>query len=99
VIADLIECVRSRGADILPLGERRVYHPERLDRAMIERLRRDKASVLRALAAERLTVTIATQRLLRVGRFPPEPAPCAYHCGRPGERCRRCAASWNEHYA
>jgi hypothetical protein len=40
-----------------------------------------------------------TQRLLPEGRFPPEPAPCVYHCGHPGEGCRRCGASWSEHYA
>lgn len=39
-----------------------------------------------------------TQRLLREGRFPSEPAPCVYHCGYPPGRCKRCGASWHEHY-
>ena len=41
---------------------------------------------------------LAAQRLLRQGCFLPEPAPCAYHCGYPRERCRRCGALWTEHY-
>lgn len=39
----------------------------------------------------------AAQRLLRECKFPSEPAPCAFHCGRPDECCRRCGASLAEH--
>jgi hypothetical protein len=99
VIAQLIEHVRLRGADLLPFGNRlRVFHPERLERAMIERLRREKTAILRALEAERLAVAIVTLGFLREWRFPPEPAPCVYRCGHPGEGCRRCGATWDEHY-
>lgn len=38
----------SRGADLLPMGKRlRVFHPERLELATIERLRRQKLAILR----------------------------------------------------
>jgi hypothetical protein len=40
-----------------------------------------------------------TQRLLREGHFPSEPAPCAFHCGYPHERCKRCGAAFAEHYS
>lgn len=56
---DLIESVRSKGADLRPLGARlRVLHPERLDKATIDALRLGKPAVLRALAAELEAVAI-----------------------------------------
>jgi hypothetical protein len=98
VTAELIESVRSKGADLLPFGEHlRVYHPERLEPALIEQLRQKKAAILRALRVERRAIAIVTQHFLREGRFPSEPAPCVYHCGHPHERCRRCGAPLVEH--
>lgn len=96
--ADLIEHVRSKGADLLPFGERlRIFHPERLEAATIELLREKKPAILRALAVEKLAVAIVTQHFLREGRFPSEPAPCAFHCGHANERCKRCGAPLAEH--
>jgi hypothetical protein len=59
---------------------------------------------LLALLREREPEACATdavlfaQALLRQGRFPSESAPCVYHCGHTGERCKRCGASWVEHH-
>jgi hypothetical protein len=98
VTAELIERVRSKGADLLPFGERlRVYHPERLEPATIEQLRREKAAILRALQVERRAIAIVAQHFLRESRFPAEPAPCAFHCGYRHERCGRCGAPFAEH--
>ncbi len=36
--------------------------------------------------------------LLRQGRWPPTSAVCDFHCGKPETICRRCGASWLEHY-
>jgi len=44
---------------------------------------------------------IIAQRLLREGRFLSMPAPCPFFIGygqTPEELCRRCSASWAEHY-
>jgi hypothetical protein len=65
VTADLIETVRSRGADLLPLGQcLRILHPERLDSATIVELRREKPAVLRALEVELAANIIVYERLL-----------------------------------
>ena len=68
----------------------------RLDRAIAEQ----KAEIIALLHERGACATDAVlfaQALLRQGRFPPEPAPCAYHCGHTRERCRRCRAAWREH--
>ena len=75
-----------------------MLYPERLEASTIEQLRQEKPAVLRALQAERLAVAVAAQHLLREGRFPCEPAPCVYHCGHAHGRCRRCGATYHEHY-
>jgi hypothetical protein len=70
--ADLIQQVRSRGANLLPLGERlRVFHPERLDSATIDALRRSKPAVLRAVAAELAAVAIVYACAVRDSRREP----------------------------
>jgi hypothetical protein len=69
VTADLTEPVRSRGADLLALGEcLRVFHPERLDSATIDALRRSKPAVLRAVAAELAAVAIVYECAARASR-------------------------------
>ena len=51
--AELIARVRARGADLVSLGAvLRVLHPERLEAATIEELRREKPAVMRALGFE-----------------------------------------------
>ncbi len=69
---DLIEHVRSKGADLLPLGERlRVFHPELLDSVTIDALRRSKPAVLRALAVEFAAVAIVYECAARASGRPP----------------------------
>ena len=78
--SELIERVRSQGADLLPRGQvLRVLHPERLDAGMIEELRREKSRLLAALAAEHEAVAIVSaQRLLRECRRLPTPPACDF---------------------
>jgi len=67
--ADLIATVRSRGAKLLPFGERlHVSNAGRLDSKTIEALRRSKPAVLRALAAELEAVAIAYECAARGSR-------------------------------
>jgi hypothetical protein len=41
---------------------------------------------------------IAAARLLRHGMWPPtHPSDCTFPCGNPGNDCRRCGGSWDEH--
>jgi len=69
VTTDLIEHVRSKGADLLPVGERlRVLHPERLDSATIDALRRRKLAVLSALAVELAAVAVVYECAARHSR-------------------------------
>jgi hypothetical protein len=69
VTADLIETVRSRGAKLLPFGERlHVSNAGRLDSKTIEALRRSKPEVLRALAAELEAVAIVYECAARDSR-------------------------------
>ena len=70
--ADLIERVRSQGANLFPLGQRlRVFHSERLDSATIDALRHSKPAVLRALAAALAAVAIVYECAARDSRRPP----------------------------
>ena len=70
--ADLIERVRSRGSDLRPVGARlRVFHPERLDSATIDELRRSKPAVLRAVGAELAAVAIVYDCAARDSRRAP----------------------------
>lgn len=41
---------------------------------------------------------IAAQRLLRIGRWPAVTKTCGFQVGTPGSKCRRCGASWLEHF-
>lgn len=100
----LVSQAERRGARFRVLGDRLEANPARVFDSrlareignrkgeIIEEVRRRKA----VLEAEAIAMT---QRLLRECRFPPEPAPCVYHCGHPGERCRRCCSAFAEHFA
>ena len=100
-VAQLLQRVRNRGAEVRfggPTGIE-VFHHRLLDEATVTELRHSKPDLRRALQVELEAVAIVhAQRLLRECSFPSEAAPCAYHCGHPDERCRRCGASWVEHY-
>lgn len=97
---ELVEEAERRGGRFRVVGDRLEGTPAtafglKLGRAISEQ----KAEII-ALLRERDTTGSAlfAQALLRQGRFPPEPPPCGFHCGRVGEHCRRCGASWAEHY-
>ena len=96
------EAVR-RGAQFQVIGDRLEARPARVfDSHLAREIGRRKGEIIEevrrrnaVLEAEAIAMT---QRLLRECRFPPEPAPCAYHCGYPRERCRRCGGPFAEHY-
>jgi hypothetical protein len=100
----LVAEAKRRGARFRVVGERLEATPAsvfdaELDKAIVEQ----KAAII-ALLRERgegraTDATLFAQALLRQGRFPPEPVPCAFHCGYPGENCRRCGAPFAEHFS
>lgn len=102
---EIVKRVRAHGGDIelLPDGHRLVLVHRRSipdDLAAMARLR---AADLRALLAEQSAATatdtvLAAQRLLRDGLWPATPGVCDFLIGRNGEDCKRCRASWYEHY-
>jgi hypothetical protein len=101
---DLVDEAERRGARFRVVGDRLEATPAnvfdtKLDCAIGEQ----KAQII-ALLREReggcaTDAVVFAQALLRQGRFSSEPAPCAYHCGRPHERCKRCGAPFVEHCA
>jgi hypothetical protein len=101
-VAELLKRVRERGAEVRlggPTGVE-VIRYRLLDGATLVELQQARPDLRRALETEREAIVIVSaQRLLRDCKFPPEPAPCSFHCGRPGEACRRCNAPWAEHYS
>jgi hypothetical protein len=90
-----------RGARFRVVGERLEATPKLQDRALYDGIGRHKATIIVLLRARggdcAADAVLYTQALLRQGRFPLEPAPCAYHCGHARERCRRCGGSLGEH--
>ena len=91
----------AAGAELQAFGERlRVMHPERLESAMIDELRREKQAVVLALQAQNEAIAIASaSRLLREGRWPATAPVCGFLIGYAGDEWRRCGASWIEHYS
>lgn len=102
-VRDLVAEAQRRGARFRVIGERLEATPAsvfdaKLDQAIGEH-KAEIVALLRERGEGRATdATLFAQALLRQGRFPHEPAPCGFHCGDPGESCRHCCASWNEHY-
>jgi hypothetical protein len=100
---DLIVEAERRGACFRVLGERLEAAPARVfDSSLAAEVGRHKSEIVAILReCEGMTATdavLAAQRLLRECKFLAEPPVCAFLTGRPGEECRRCGASWSEHY-
>lgn len=99
----LVSEAESRGARFEIVGDRLEAKPARVfDSRLAREIGNRKGEIIAEIRKRKALLdagTIAmTQRLLRECRFPPQPAPCVYHCGHPGEGCRRCGATWDEHY-
>jgi hypothetical protein len=105
---DLIAEAEGRGVRFEVVGERlRATPRSAIDAALYDAIGAHKAEVLRELrhrdvqvAPPPPSVIVAeAAKLLRDCRWPPMLAVCAFSVGHAGERCRRCGASWIEHYA
>jgi hypothetical protein len=100
---DLVDEAEGRGARFRVVGDRLEATPAsafdaKIDQAIGEH-KAEIVALLRERGGDRATDdALFVQALLRQGRFAPEPAPCAYHCGYTHERCRRCGAPFAEHY-
>ena len=99
----VLERARVLGVVLRPDGDALHYRGQRS--AVVEllpELETHKSAIIAQLyereAQCATDAVLYAQALLRQGRFPSEPAPCAHHCGYPNERCKRCASSWDEHY-
>lgn len=88
---------RGASAEVLVDGRLRVAPASVLDGALLGELRAHREE-LRAFLAERRDAGLREQRLLRGGLWLAEPAVCSFLIGHPGEDCKRCGASWMEHY-
>ena len=104
--AEIVAQVREYGGDVKLLPdnwrlaiEHRSRIPDNLAaeaKAHAEELR----TMLRVHEVITVAEGIANARAIREGRFPlPEPRVCSFLIGKAGEPCRRCGASWIEHFA
>lgn len=103
--ADVVDRAKALGIT-LNLGDDDLIH-YRGQRSAIESLLPDlrvHASAIAAVLRERAPVPTASEAVesaarLLACRWAAEPPVCAFLVGAPGEGCRRCGASWIEHYA
>lgn len=107
--AALLDRLERVGVSATIDGDEIVLRPgSKLDQPTIDAVREHKpAIVCELLCREQRPIGIiptpadairTAAQLLREGRWPQTPPVCAFHCGQPGETCRRCGASWSEHY-
>jgi hypothetical protein len=103
--ADLVAAVENHGGKLLPIADDtlRVRNVSLLDPEMIAALRDRKGEVI-AFLRQRLEVDEpkhpTNASAIRERCYPPtEPPVCAFLIGVAGEPCRRCGASWEEHYS
>lgn len=102
-VVQIIRCVRQAGASLRlggPTGVELVRY-RRVDPSTIESIRAHRDEILAFLAQRPLDEAdsiVSAQRLLRQGLWPATAAVCDFLIGQPGESCRRCGASWIEHY-
>jgi hypothetical protein len=87
-----------RGVSLEPTerGTVRLRGPTAEIDALAPLVREHKAEVVDEL--RRREIVLIAARLLRERRWAAEPPVCAFLVGSAGERCRRCGASWIEHY-
>lgn len=94
-VAEIIEWAHEIGAELELVGEAsiRVRGP----RHLLEQVRERKDDFIFELRKREIVLVAA--RLLRERRWAVEPPICSFHIGAPGGACRRCSASWLEHYS
>ncbi len=72
--------------------------PRKIDGALVAEVRANKAEIVALLAAKR-QAKVTVSAAVRERSYPlPEPKVCDFLIGAPGENCRRCGASWLEHF-
>ena len=96
IIDELVR--RGASANVLDDGRLRVAPASVLDDVLLGELRTHREE-LRAFLAERQHAVMSAQRLLRECRWVREPPVCDYLIGDSGEDCKRCGASWLEHFS
>jgi len=97
-VAEIIREVQQRGVSLEPTsrGTIRLRGPAAEIDALIAMVGEHKAEVIDELHKREIVLDAA--RLLRECRWAVEPPVCDFPIGKAGERCRRCGASWIEHY-
>jgi hypothetical protein len=100
--ADLLRRANEKGLTVSVRGVDRIVVRGRAD--AVEELKPEftafKAEVIEALrrVLNEADAIVSAARLLRECKFLAQPPVCGFLIGRPGEECRRCGASWREHY-
>ncbi|MHB1549588.1 MAG: hypothetical protein ACYCX6_00105 [Vulcanimicrobiaceae bacterium] len=96
--AQIISEVRTFGGNLILIGERiRVEPgPVGIPRRLIDEVREHKPAIIVEMRQHEAMIEAA--RLLRIGQWPPVAKVCDFHIGQSGTTCRRCGASWLEHY-
>lgn len=94
----IIAAAERAGARFEIDGERlRVSPASVLDAEMREQIMERRIPII-AHVRRRREVVFAAAALLREGRWPQTPPVCEFQIGYAGGNCRRCGASWMEHY-
>lgn len=102
---DILEEARNLGltVEVADASHLRISGPRPARDRVRPALIANKAALLRLLdgneAADEAGDIVRAARLLRDGLWPAVPPVCDFLIGRPGERCRRCGASWSEHFS
>jgi hypothetical protein len=96
--AEILDEVHRRGVSLKPTGRGtvRLRGPAVEIDALIAIVGAHKAEVIDELHKREIVLVAA--RLLRDRRWEIEPPVCAFLIGSAAARCRRCGASWIEHY-
>ncbi len=93
----IVAKVRASGRSIRLDGADLVIRP-RMPPDLLAEVRAHKVEIVALLEAER-QAKVAVSDAIRNGRYPlPEPKVCDFLIGHAGEDCRRCGASWLEHF-
>jgi hypothetical protein len=93
---DVLELARKRGINVKSEGGNlRVRGPRPAVLQLADKLKAHKPEIIDEL---RRREPAAAAALLRRGEWPPTLPVCDFLIGKPAEACRRCGASWIEHY-